>query len=694
MTTQTTEPPRPPATHPVRPRRTPGAIRAEGLSLGYAGEPVVEGVDIDVVARRDPGRARPLGLRQVDPAAGLRGPAAAAGRADRRRRCRRGGAGRRARPRLPGRRPAAVADRPPQRRAAARAARGGATGAAPRRRRVARAGRPLPLRRPAARPALGRDAAAGAARPRARRVARPDLHGRAVRRARRADPRVDAAAAGGDLGGVRMHGRLRHPRRRRGARPRRPGRGAGPPRRRRRAPHRAPARPRPAAGARAAPRSSPPSAGPSRWRRSAPSTPRRTWHDSRPSQTVDRPTPVGRTTTRSAHVAMEIPPVAPTRELTCDVLVVGGGTAGTMAAITAAEAGSDVLLLEKAHVRHSGALAMGMDGVNNAVIPGKADPDDYVAEITRANDGIVNQAHRAPDRHPRLRHGAAPGEVRREVREGRVRRLPRAPGAPVRLVRPPDAGGQGRQEGPLPGDAAPRDPGAADHREPADAGPGAHLGRPGGRRRGVRHPLRRVRHGRAPGGHPRHRRLRPARAAGQRLPLRHLREPDQRRRRPRDGLPRRRRAQRDRVLPGQPADQGLQRPRLRVRREPVRRLPGQLRGGPVRRLRLLVGPDDGRGEGGDRLRPRADLPQAQPPARRDDHPARGDPPPHRAAHPRHLPRRPGPRLPHPRRRDAHLRDRAVRRPLLLRRVGRRARADHGARACTPPATWPASRTTT
>jgi succinate dehydrogenase/fumarate reductase flavoprotein subunit/HEAT repeat protein len=88
---------------------------------------------------------------------------------------------------------------------------------------------------------------------------------------------------------------------------------------------------------------------------------------------------------------MEIPPVSERRELTCDVLVIGGGTAGTMAAITAAEAGSDVLLLEKAHVRHSGALAMGMDGVNNAVIPGKATPDDYVAEITRANDGIVNQ---------------------------------------------------------------------------------------------------------------------------------------------------------------------------------------------------------------------------------------------------------------------------------------------------------------
>ncbi|MDX2914224.1 fumarate reductase/succinate dehydrogenase flavoprotein subunit [Streptomyces griseiscabiei] len=89
---------------------------------------------------------------------------------------------------------------------------------------------------------------------------------------------------------------------------------------------------------------------------------------------------------------MEIPALTAAEELTCDVLVIGGGTAGTMAALTAAEHGANVLLLEKAHVRHSGALAMGMDGVNNAVIPGRAEPDDYVAEITRANDGIVDQS--------------------------------------------------------------------------------------------------------------------------------------------------------------------------------------------------------------------------------------------------------------------------------------------------------------
>ncbi|MFF7867359.1 fumarate reductase/succinate dehydrogenase flavoprotein subunit [Streptomyces qaidamensis] len=96
--------------------------------------------------------------------------------------------------------------------------------------------------------------------------------------------------------------------------------------------------------------------------------------------------------TPPAVPSLAVPPLADAEELTCDVLVIGGGTAGTMAALTAAEHGANVLLMEKAHVRHSGALAMGMDGVNNAVIPGRAEPDDYVAEITRANDGIVDQS--------------------------------------------------------------------------------------------------------------------------------------------------------------------------------------------------------------------------------------------------------------------------------------------------------------
>ena len=76
-----------------------------------------------------------------------------------------------------------------------------------------------------------------------------------------------------------------------------------------------------------------------------------------------------------------------------DVLVIGGGTAGPMAAVKAKEANPKlrVLLLEKANVKRSGAISMGMDGLNNAVIPGHATPEQYVKEITVANDGVVNQ---------------------------------------------------------------------------------------------------------------------------------------------------------------------------------------------------------------------------------------------------------------------------------------------------------------
>src|ERR1044071_4016349 len=76
-----------------------------------------------------------------------------------------------------------------------------------------------------------------------------------------------------------------------------------------------------------------------------------------------------------------------------DVLVIGGGTAGPMAAVKAKQADPRlrVLVLEKANVKRSGAISMGMDGLNNAVIPGYATPEQYVREITAANDGIVNQ---------------------------------------------------------------------------------------------------------------------------------------------------------------------------------------------------------------------------------------------------------------------------------------------------------------
>lgn len=77
----------------------------------------------------------------------------------------------------------------------------------------------------------------------------------------------------------------------------------------------------------------------------------------------------------------------------CDILVIGGGTAGPLAAIRAKRANpeANIVLLDKANVKRSGAISMGMDGLNNAVIPGHATPEQYTQEITLANDGIVDQ---------------------------------------------------------------------------------------------------------------------------------------------------------------------------------------------------------------------------------------------------------------------------------------------------------------
>jgi len=69
-------------------------------------------------------------------------------------------------------------------------------------------------------------------------------------------------------------------------------------------------------------------------------------------------------------------------EVSCDVLVIGGGTAGPMAALKAKikNPKATVILLEKANVKRSGAISMGMDGLNNAVIPGYATPEQYTKE--------------------------------------------------------------------------------------------------------------------------------------------------------------------------------------------------------------------------------------------------------------------------------------------------------------------------
>ena len=80
-----------------------------------------------------------------------------------------------------------------------------------------------------------------------------------------------------------------------------------------------------------------------------------------------------------------------TESFDCDVLVIGGGTAGPMAAYKAKVKNPEatVVLLEKANVKRSGAISMGMDGLNNTVIPGHATPEQYTQNKSGRRGGAV-----------------------------------------------------------------------------------------------------------------------------------------------------------------------------------------------------------------------------------------------------------------------------------------------------------------
>ena len=100
------------------------------------------------------------------------------------------------------------------------------------------------------------------------------------------------------------------------------------------------------------------------------------------------------------------------------------------------------MLLEKANVKRSGAISMGMDGLNNAVIPGHATPEQYTKEITIANDGIVNQKAVLAYAAALLLDDRGARPLGRQVPEGRDRRLRRAEGAPPGHLRAADAEGR------------------------------------------------------------------------------------------------------------------------------------------------------------------------------------------------------------------------------------------------------------
>ncbi len=78
--------------------------------------------------------------------------------------------------------------------------------------------------------------------------------------------------------------------------------------------------------------------------------------------------------------------------LETDLLIIGGGTAGCLAAVEARERepGLDVLILEKAHIERSGCLAGGMNAINAYINPGET-PESFVRYVRADSMGLVRE---------------------------------------------------------------------------------------------------------------------------------------------------------------------------------------------------------------------------------------------------------------------------------------------------------------
>ncbi len=76
-----------------------------------------------------------------------------------------------------------------------------------------------------------------------------------------------------------------------------------------------------------------------------------------------------------------------------DVLIIGGGSAGAMAAIRAKEVNPSqrVVVFEKGHILYSGCIARGMDALNIVAVPGVTTPELYVESNGMACEGIMDE---------------------------------------------------------------------------------------------------------------------------------------------------------------------------------------------------------------------------------------------------------------------------------------------------------------
>jgi len=78
--------------------------------------------------------------------------------------------------------------------------------------------------------------------------------------------------------------------------------------------------------------------------------------------------------------------------LKTDILIIGGGSAGCLAAIRAKELNPTlkVTIFEKGHIRRSGSICRGMDALNIVAVPGVSSPETYLEAITESCQGIVD----------------------------------------------------------------------------------------------------------------------------------------------------------------------------------------------------------------------------------------------------------------------------------------------------------------
>lgn len=82
-----------------------------------------------------------------------------------------------------------------------------------------------------------------------------------------------------------------------------------------------------------------------------------------------------------------------TCSMKADILIIGGGSAGCMAAIRAKELNSnlEVVVFEKGDFSRGGTIAMGMDALNIVAVPGLDTPQTYVEAVSATVDGILDQ---------------------------------------------------------------------------------------------------------------------------------------------------------------------------------------------------------------------------------------------------------------------------------------------------------------